>query len=425
MQSLINLLPECESISRMEDSTQVSSKWITSTLFEKAIASYKNEETIKIQDFIIETGFGEHLASTIFRCKIDFTSSNSENETLHVVVKAHPTDTDGRATFEGPLFQNEIRMYTSTLPAFHQLYERFGVKVDFAPELIYATFEPFPIIIIKDRNIDGYSTPRTPFEELEDSKMIIQRLSQFHAASYYLSEMDGIDFSEYSYSTYQNEALIYGLYSQPVKVFNEVLKTWDGYQHFIPKIEAYMEQIGEIGRKSQTPNKPGIGYNVLNHGDLHIRNILVKFNSQQRLQLFTFIDYQLSIFGSPAIDINYISSLLKRDSNGDIPFEDVVVYYHQQFAAALKSLGFLKEIPSLIDLNVELLRHGRTNVLMSIVFVPLLFVDWETMNFEDLMKTNEESGEISWNFTESIFSHPICKSILQRHLISFEHKGWL
>lgn len=55
--------------------------------------------------------------------------------------------------------------------------------------LIYATKSPFPIIILKDLNADGYITPRAPFEDLEDTKLIIQRLAQFHAASYYLNEM--------------------------------------------------------------------------------------------------------------------------------------------------------------------------------------------------------------------------------------------
>lgn len=50
-----------------------------------------------------------------------------------------------------------------------------------------------------------------------------------------------------------------------------------------------MKQIGEIGRKSQTPNERGNGYNVLNHGDFHRLNTLVKFNEQKRLQDFYFV----------------------------------------------------------------------------------------------------------------------------------------
>lgn len=55
--------------------------------------------------------------------------------------------------------------------------------------LIYTTNDPFPIIILEDLTYDGFSAPSLPFYDIDDSKLIIQRLAQFHAASYYLSEM--------------------------------------------------------------------------------------------------------------------------------------------------------------------------------------------------------------------------------------------
>lgn len=136
------------------------------------------------------------------------------------------------------------------------------------------------------------------------------------------------------------------------------------------------------------------------------------------------IDYQLCIYGSPAIDINYLFGWLKRDDNWDIPLEDVVVFYHQEFVAALNSLGFSKYIPSLIDLNVELIRHGRTNVLMHIAFIPCAFIDWETARIGDIMGT-DENDEISRNFKKGLYNNPNCKALMQRTLRGFQHKGWL
>lgn len=98
-----------------------------------------------------------------------------------------------------------------------------------------------------------------------------------------------IDLNCYSYSIYENEALIYGLYRKHIKTFQEVLETWDGFQDYVPKIELFMNEIGHIGRKAHSANKKGNGYNVLNHGDFHSRNILVKLNSQKKLQQFYFV----------------------------------------------------------------------------------------------------------------------------------------
>jgi hypothetical protein len=52
--------------------------------------------------------------------------------------------------------------------------------------LIYAAENPFPVIIMKDLSGEGFSAPRQPPENIEDSKLLIQRLAQFHAASFYL-----------------------------------------------------------------------------------------------------------------------------------------------------------------------------------------------------------------------------------------------
>ncbi len=93
----------------------------------------------------------------------------------------------------------------------------------------------------------------------------------------------------YKYTFYENEPLIHGLYDDSIKVFQEVLETWDGYQEYIPRLDMFMKQVGDIGRKSHSANKPNIGYNVLNHGDFHLRNTLVQLTSNMKLQEFRFV----------------------------------------------------------------------------------------------------------------------------------------
>jgi hypothetical protein len=39
-----------------------------------------------------------------------------------------------------------------------------------------------------DMTPDGFSAPRQPPDDIEDSKLIIQRLALFHAASFFLAE---------------------------------------------------------------------------------------------------------------------------------------------------------------------------------------------------------------------------------------------
>jgi hypothetical protein len=54
--------------------------------------------------------------------------------------------------------------------------------------LIYAADQPNTVIILKDLTPDGYSIFRKAPNDLEDSKKLIQRLAQFHAASMQLED---------------------------------------------------------------------------------------------------------------------------------------------------------------------------------------------------------------------------------------------
>lgn len=70
------------------------------------------------------------------------------------------------------------------------------------------------------------------------------------------------------------------------KSFRDVVATWDDCEVYLPKLDKLIENIGEIGRMHYTRNAEGNGFNVLNHADLHLRNILIKANDKQRIQNF-------------------------------------------------------------------------------------------------------------------------------------------
>lgn len=67
------------------------------------------------------------------------------------------------------------------------------------------------------------------------------------------------------------------------------MKTWEGFEKFIPKLDYFAKNIAAIGKKCYEPNKAGSGFNVLNHGDFHLRNTLLKMNSDDRIESFRFV----------------------------------------------------------------------------------------------------------------------------------------
>lgn len=131
------------------------------------------------------------------------------------------------------------------------------------------------------------------------------------------------------------------------------------------------------------------------------------------------IDFQLCCYCSPVVDINSMFSMVKMDEK--ISKEQLIVFYHQELVTTLKTFGYSLSPPTLLDLNLELLMHGKISVFMGICYTSFAYIDTETMDINDLFEAHSEK---SINFRKKLFEHPVCKSILQRELKTWLHKGF-
>lgn len=97
------------------------------------------------------------------------------------------------------------------------------------------------------------------------------------------------DFSHLNHSLYESDQIVEMFTRDTLRAFVEVLSSWEGCESYIPKVEKLITDIGEIGKKLYTANAKGCGFNVLNHGDFHMRNILIKANGEQHIESFNFV----------------------------------------------------------------------------------------------------------------------------------------
>ena len=95
------------------------------------------------------------------------------------------------------------------------------------------------------------------------------------------------------------------------KEFIAALGQWDEEQAegFVVKMKILFENFDDQVEKlfDQKKNK----LNCLNHGDFHNRNIMYK-DKQGSLMDFVVLDYQLCIWGSPAVDLIFAKYLILR-----------------------------------------------------------------------------------------------------------------
>lgn len=101
-----------------------------------------------------------------------------------------------------------------------------------------------------------------------------------------LQKIDAASFNE---NLFQNKVVAEMLFGDSLDAFIAVSKEWDEFSKFIPKLEKFRQNyLEQTLTKTYTANSADAGYNVLNHGDFHLRNMLFKTN-EARIEDFRFV----------------------------------------------------------------------------------------------------------------------------------------
>lgn len=93
-----------------------------------------------------------------------------------------------------------------------------------------------------------------------------------------LQKLDPADFNT---CVFDDPATAQMLFGRNLAVFAEVLREWEGCEKYAERFDAYKESYLSHIQKSYTLNKSEFGYNVLNHADFHINNMLFKKNNDK------------------------------------------------------------------------------------------------------------------------------------------------
>lgn len=365
--------------------------WMNKVFFNDVVKHHFSDGSANVIDFTIKPALHptENVVSSIFRVAIKFSTVTLSKNFLSVVIKIPPTANNQADFVENvvnSIYKNELDMYKEEGPLnkMKNLLESAGDFCQIQPKLIYQSMQPHFVIVLDDLGALGYEKIKQPLENFEETKQVFQRLAKFHAASYFLINERDEDFRSFEFSMFgiEDSFLLEKFFYEPLDTFTEVLESWGGYDDCIEKLKVFRENFIGKGKELYKPNKNG--YNVLNHGDFHIKNLLFK-KKGEKIEDFYIMDFQVCVLASPCVDLFYALYNMISDENRQTRRDEIIQYYHSEFTSAVKSSGpTQKEIPSLLDLEMELKKHGWMEVLKCICF-KLFF--W--MDASDLMGTGD------------------------------------
>ncbi|EAT33282.1 AAEL014439-PA [Aedes aegypti] len=363
--------------------------WLNSQFLLEVIRKAQNDPSLTLChgcNLRPGTNAGDHYASIMFRTTVHYRSARYHKEQAISLIMKLTTQAEGfkKELLDGNgLFETETKMYSEVLPAMSKALAEVGEHLE-VPRLIYASSKPHTIIILEDVSLKGWLTGRELITSYEEALPTIRNVAKFHAASYFLNQST-MDLSKNRIEMFMKaDGGAFAVFYKGFDAFCDAVQTWPGCEKFAAKFKNLKGATQKKIQQVYTANAKDVGYNVLNHADLHWKNLLHKKSVNGRIKDSMLIDYQCCHWGSPAIDlISLVNMVVNHDIKQNCR-QEIIYEYYQHFVQILDKLGFLGSVPTLTDLHMEMLRKGFLEVFHVVVFEQFKHVQLTETTFDDL-----------------------------------------
>ncbi|EDS34163.1 Juvenile hormone-inducible protein [Culex quinquefasciatus] len=352
-------------------------KFVNSLFLTNLIQTQYGETEVKIKTYDVEPATAEindpYARSSMNRILVKYVSKENPSENvITFVAKIKPSEGNLVEEFKkSDVFDKEIIIYKNILPKLVAVISKLGGAVELAPQLIYSSDVPSNLMVLEDLTVRGYSVENQQLGlNLEQSKMAIEKMAFMHAASVVLLAESPADFARFAKGTFHADHKDkLGYFSNALATVAEsaselgINSAVAGKLKTLPA-KAIQKAIDAYGSDFQ-------GLKVLNHGDFWTNNVMYKYNNNELIDAI-FVDFQNCVVGSPIIDLVYFLTSSPSYEVLEQSRDELIYVYHETLSLLLQRLDYKKSIPSLVDLQVELLKHGALEVILSLTTAPFL-----------------------------------------------------
>ena len=92
------------------------------------------------------------------------------------------------------------------------------------------------------------------------------------------------------------------------------------------------------------------GFQVLNHGDAWLNNMMFKSDEDNNPLEVCLIDFQINFWAGPGVDLWYFLSTSVADEIKVDHFDEFIKFYHDQLTNGLKKLNYDQYVPTLAEI---------------------------------------------------------------------------
>lgn len=151
-------------------------------------------------------------------------------------------------------------------------------------------------------------------------------------------------------------------FKKMLDAFTDSIKSYGDCDELATKIGKWdFKKLSGVWKDVAEPMR--CGFQVMNHGDIWLNNMMFKSDEENNPLDVNMIDFQVAFWASPAPDILYFLVSSVADDIKVEHFDDFIEFYHEQLTSALKQLKFDQHIPTLPELHIDLLDKGAHGIL--------------------------------------------------------------
>ncbi|XP_020811786.1 uncharacterized protein LOC110186837 [Drosophila serrata] len=403
--------------------------WLTEEYVEKKLRVYFKDESLNVEQLEIKPAIsnGENYASVMTRINVEYTTEDLKTrQPATFLVKATFADRDPAFDLlsEYGIYTREMDMYEQILPHLAVL-----VKEDIGDsrKLFAATVNVDRVrdsIIFEDLSLEKYKVAsRLKKLDLEHTYLVLEKLASFHAAGAALAERQpGIFEKNYDRGFFNKHTRGYEhIMTVLLQALSRSLElNQDLKQRYQAKIDRMVHHVMDYGERSASIN-PG-DFVTLAHGDLWTTNIMFQYDGKGHPTNAIFIDFQFSVWNSPAIDLHYFFSTSIQEDLRLQHQPEMVQFYYYKLVEALKKLRYSGHIPSLFQFQQQFRVKAFYAAFSTLIFGPIMVYNGnEEASIEKIISTSEKGIR----FKDSLYQSEYMQKLLHSSLPFLDQFGLL
>ncbi|XP_066993253.2 uncharacterized protein [Anabrus simplex] len=404
--------------SQLDGSSPLS--WLGKDFIQRALGDEDKDSAVEVLSWNVTAAnaVGDGYASDMYRVTVKF----QDRQKSHMIVKCHPQGGCREEVVRSiSAFEIETGMLTEMLPAMHRLLEeaRPGEFNPLSAKCLYHGSDPIEFIVLEDLRQLGFTLAnRQQGLDLAHCSLALKTLARFHASSLVLHnhEPSSVECYKKGLIDVGSRKHMETLLDNSLLSLEKEVSKWPGWEEYVYKIKklrrSFFDRLVDLCKRKDGE------FNVLNHGDMWTSNMMFKY-SDDVLEDVRLVDFQLSLFASPAIDLQYFLHTCPSDEVRVQHMDTMIQSYHNELIRILDILGYPKHAITLQQLMKTFNDYYLYGVMAATCILPIALSDAEdNFDFEKHLAVKNCSQEGS-----TVYSNPRFVKVIKRLLPLFADKG--